>query len=56
MSRTKKTPKDIRQEAAAIVRWAMIERQQTGDPEGAEVFRDVLQEIQRIRLTEDSQL
>lgn len=53
MSRVKKTAAEIRDEAAAMARWEAIEREQTGDPEGAGCFRELAQAISRIRLTKD---
>lgn len=53
MSRMKKSPDDIRREAAAMVRTWAREQERLGDAEGAGMLRDLALEISRIRLTKD---
>ena len=42
----------IREEAAELALEAAQQREQVGDPEGADVLRDLAAQIRRIRLTE----
>lgn len=51
--RQAKTLVDIRNEAAKMARASAREREDTGDPEGAGVLRDLAKEIETIRLTRD---
>ncbi len=50
--RTLRHPKSVRKEAAEMAReWANM-RHSDGDPEGAECFRQLAREINKVRLTE----
>jgi hypothetical protein len=46
----RKTAADIRKEAARMAREYAEERDDTGDPEGAEEFRDLARAIERIKI------
>lgn len=47
-----KAPFAIREEAAELALEAAQQREQDGDPEGADVLRDLAAQIRRIRMTE----
>lgn len=49
--RRRKTPAEIRREAAAMARADYLQRLADGDPEGAGVLQDLARAIARIRLT-----
>lgn len=50
--RQSKYPVVIREEAFELARMAAEQREADGDPEGAEVIRDLAEQIRNIRLTE----
>ena len=50
--RQRKAPVAIREEAAELARIAAEQREQDGDPEGAEVLRDLFEQIRKISLSE----
>lgn len=52
----RKTPAEVRKQAALIARYWANEREQTGDLEGAGVLRDIAAEISKLRLTKDATL
>lgn len=45
-----KTAREVRKEAADIARAAVRERELTGDPEGADVIREIVRDIEAIRI------
>jgi len=45
-----KTASAVRKEAAGIARSAARERELTGDPEGADVIREIVRDILAIRI------
>ncbi len=45
-----KTASEVRKEAADIARSAVREREITGDPEGADVVRQIVRDILAIRI------
>lgn len=45
-----KTASEVRKEAADIARLAVRERELTGDPEGADVIREIVKDILAIRI------
>lgn len=53
MSRQRRAGVAIREHAAELVRLAADEREETGDPEGAQVLRDLVRDIRKIPLTEE---
>lgn len=52
MTRARKTAAEVRAEAYRLVRAEAVEREKTGDPEGAGVLRDLARDIKAIRLTQ----
>ena len=50
--RRMKAPLAIREEAYELAQIAAEEREKDGDPEGADVLRDLAESIKGIRLTE----
>lgn len=53
MARKRKTPAEVRKQAALIVAYWANERETTGDEEGAQIIRDIAKEISKLRLTYD---
>lgn len=47
----RKTPAEVRKQASLIVAYWANERERDGDPEGADLFRQVSREILKLRLT-----
>lgn len=45
-----KSAAEVRKEAADIARSAVRERENTGDPEGADVIREIVRDILAIRI------
>jgi hypothetical protein len=45
-----KTASEVRKEAADIARSAAKERESTGDPEGADVIREIVRDILAIQI------
>jgi hypothetical protein len=55
MTRQRKTPAEIRAEAARAIRYEANCAESMGDPEGAGRLRDLAHEVSRLRLTRDVQ-
>lgn len=53
MVRIRKTPAEVRKQAALIVAYWAEERESCGDEEGADVLRDISKEISKLRLTRE---
>lgn len=50
----RKTAAEVRKQASLLVRYRANERELEGDPEGADILRDVAREILKLRLTVES--
>lgn len=43
-----KTGNEVRKEIITIIKWYIQEREQTGDPEGADILRGIVSEIKSV--------